>query len=156
MATNKRRRTNINKDNNYEAFLKQLSLMDLGLISSSSQFDPAAYMKMRSNKTEVPKISIEAGYHLEEADKMFFESTAKFKLTIQGQKTGTRPVVIECAFLGHFHCKPPTRKELAQRFTEFEFRVIVWPYFRNFVQDITARMSIPPVVIPLSVEATSS
>jgi len=155
MPTSKKRHTNINKDKGYEEFLKQLSLVDLGLLSSSSKFDPAAYAKMRSNKAETPRISVTVEYHLEEVDKAFFESIAKFKLTIQGQKTNTRPVVIERAFLGHFHCKPPVTRELAGRFTNFEFRVIVWPYFRHFVQDMTARMSIPPVVIPLSVEASS-
>ncbi|HEY7160251.1 MAG TPA: hypothetical protein VH815_03285 [Acidobacteriota bacterium] len=148
----KKSHTRTNKKVDYQNFLKHLSLVDLGLIESSSKFLPDDYMKLRSEKSERATISIGAEYDLKEAKERYFEVVAKFKLNIVGTKTKTHPVSIECSFLAHFHTKESVVKDLAERFTNIDFKIIAWPYFRQFIHDVTARMSIPPLLIPLSLE----
>ncbi len=51
----------------------------------------------------------------------------------------------------HFHAEGIT-KALVDTFSNAEFRFIVWPYFREYVSDVSSRMYIPPIIIPLSTE----
>jgi hypothetical protein len=143
-------------DKTYENFLKELSIVEISLVSSSSRFDAAADAKMRSAKPPEPaRRFLTADYNLGNVGDIFFDASVEFKFIIEGRKTKAKPVVVECTFEGHFHNKSPIDKKMAERFTEFDFRLIIWPYLRQFVQDITARMSIPPVVIPFSTQQTT-
>lgn len=152
MPRKKPRRTGTNKMR-YEQVLKNITPIIIGLMSSSSRFDQVEYGQARLSKSGTLKNSISASYKLEHFEKAFFESRAKFKYTMENEEHGIAPVTIECVFYGDFQSKSPLTKELAELFTTSEFRVIVWPYFRQFVQDMTARMSIPPAVVPFSVES---
>jgi preprotein translocase subunit SecB len=152
-----RKKQNINTkpDKAYETFLKDLSIADLRLISSSSRFDPKADMKLRRAERAVVRAVITASYQLAKVTQEFFDSAAEFKLTVEGSNIKANPITIECVFLGHFHLTTPIKKEMAERFTEADFRLVVWPYLRQFVQDITGKMGVPPLLIPLSNQETT-
>jgi preprotein translocase subunit SecB len=153
MAKSKRNIKSADNGNTYENFLKDLSIIELRLVSSSSRFDAAADAKIRSSKTPEPvRRLLKADYRLGDVGNDFFDALVKFEFMIEGKKTKAKPVLIECCFEGHFHNKSPIDKKMADRFTELDFRLIVWPYLREFVHDVTSRMSIPPVVIPFSTQ----
>jgi hypothetical protein len=136
----------------YEDFLKGLNLVNLGLIRSSSEFNLREYRRIYREKEHKVRRLISANYELELFEKSFFESSAKFILAMENEKSEVKVVQMECVFLGHFHGKSPMEKGLVERFTNSEFRLAAWPYFRQFAHDQSARMSIPPILIPLSLD----
>jgi len=133
----------------YDSFLLKVELINIGLVSSSSKFVPADYVKARSRKGSVLKNSISATYTVEGLDENYFNAVGKFKLVMEDEKKLLLPVSIECSFLAHFHVESDLTKEFAERFTTTEFRVILWPYFRQFVDDLSARMDIARISVPL-------
>ena len=133
----------------YEQFLKEIQLVDLSLVSSSSLLREKDYIAASSKKRPL-NFSITSKYELNKCGDNFFTSTAKFQVAVEDAKSGTKPIAIECAFVGHFHAGFELMKNDVERFTSSEFRIIVWPYLREFVQQITARMSVLPLIVPLS------
>ena len=81
----------------------------------------------------------------------FFDASGAFIVSIQ-ESEQTRPVLhVECEFEAHLHGPEPISKASVERFVDSEFGLILVPYARQFVSATTAQMSIPPLVIPLSV-----
>ena len=148
MATKKRRQEL--SDNRYETFLGHVELIYLSLTNAVLEFNPTAYDQVRTRKANSLKQAISATYKLERYEKDVFDSTANYRLIVEDEKTALKPVIIECSFLGHFHANSAD-KDLAEKFTNSVFRLMVWPYFRQFVNDMAGRMSLPPVVVPLLV-----
>jgi preprotein translocase subunit SecB len=136
---------------NYETFLRNLSLFDICLIRSSSEVQWKPYRELLNRKTNAPG-RFDVSYELSDVGDGFFNTTSTFQLTVPGHKAGKSVLTIECVFRGHFHVQGKAVRELAQRFTDSELELVVWPYFRQFVSDTTARMSIPPITLPLSTE----
>lgn len=58
-------------------------------------------------------------------------------------------LAVDLLFEAHLHIDVPMEKALAERFTQTDFRLIVLPYARYAISNVTAQMSIPPIVIPL-------
>lgn len=56
---------------------------------------------------------------------------------------------ISCTFRLEYYSDIPLSKEFMDIFSVKNIAVNSWPYFREFVQNITQRMNIPPVVVPL-------
>ena len=92
---------------------------------------------------------VTAVYKLERVESESFDASATFNLTIQDKEAQLTGLVIECVFEAHFYGKKPIEKDLAERFTTSELRVIMWPYFRQFVSDMTSRMAMGTVTLPL-------
>lgn len=130
----------------YEDFVRALQLIGLGLDSCSATLDRDIYF---ANLKDGLERKIETKFELEAIGDGFFEPVARFKLTAQ-DKAGKPAIRIECAFSAHFHLEGEISNAFAKRFTESEFRVVMWPYFRQFVADLTARMAIPPVLVPFA------
>jgi len=149
MTLKKRNTTSTEQDSNYDKFLKELSIFDIRLINSSCRLDTGADKKMRTDKRPVPvRHLISTEYELGEVGDQFFNASVHCKFVIQGEKIKAKPVSIDCSFQGHFHTESAIQKKLAERFTQSDLRLVVWPYLREFIQDMTVRMSIPPVVLP--------
>lgn len=137
-------------DQEYSKFLRGIKLIGLGLEHCNTRLDRDAYYELYEKKRSARKIS--ADYQLVEAQKEFFNVLAKFRLSVEDKRdSSSTTLLIECAYAAHFHCAAHgITQELAQRFTESELRLVVWPYFRQFVNDLTARMAITPILIPFS------
>jgi preprotein translocase subunit SecB len=56
---------------------------------------------------------------------------------------------ITCVFLLTFVTKTPFTKEFFSVFKELTLPLNSWPFFREFVQNMTQRMSMPPLTLPL-------
>jgi hypothetical protein len=133
----------------YGDFLRGTKLVGLALASCSASLDRGIYIELIEKKKSARNISAE--YKLEDVQKDFFDVAAKFTLVMQDKAEGRKALTIECSFAGHFHCgASAVPREFANRFTQSELRLILWPYFREFVSNITAKMAIPPILIPLS------
>ena len=136
-------------DLTYELFLKSVKPIGLGLIESSSKLNRGAYVRVRNQKNGGAS-TISTEYKLLAADSDYFDATGKFSLVVAQKRNSTPALRIECTFETHFHCKAPAQKDLADRFTASELRLVLWPYFREFVFDLCGKMSIPPITIPLT------
>ena len=133
----------------YEEFLRALKLIGLGLENCSATLNLGTYFGATEKGEGVRQI--QARYRLDAKGSNFFEPTAQFKLAMTTKKDQKSALLINCVFSAHFHVADETMSdEHAERFTNSEFRVIMWPYFRQLVMDLTARMSIPPLIIPFA------
>jgi preprotein translocase subunit SecB len=136
-------------ESDYEQFLKSVKPVGLGLVNSSSQLDRGAYGRLMSQKKQ-PFRLISTEYRLLEAESGYFDASGKFSIMVTEEKKSTPALVIECTFETHFHCKSQVVRELAERFTASELRLVLWPYFRELVFDMCGKMSIPSITIPLT------
>lgn len=150
------RRKNSNTSNNggYEKFIRGLKLIGLGLENSSARLERDAYIAVRRSSKE-PVRRIQADCRVSESGKGFFDCLAVFKLTFEHAESKELLLRLDSTFRCHFHTESKDFDEMARRFVTAEFKLIIWPYFRQFVTDITARMGIAPVTVPFSTQADS-
>lgn len=136
----------------YEKFLKQLSLAGLGLNSCSADLNRALYFSLNPKNTAN---QVAVVYDLIHVDERFFNAQASFELKIfdENKKDKKPALSIDCVYIAHFHVKVPASKNHIKRFINSEFRLIVWPYYRELIGDLTGKMSIQPLTVPLSVNA---
>jgi hypothetical protein len=130
----------------YETFLRSLTLAGFGLETCSAELDRGAYFDLDSKNR---KKEIAGDYGLMDSEDDFFNLFAKFELAIGDKKTASSALRVRCEFVAHFHLDIKLKKEFVERFAQSEFRLLVWPYFRQFIADLSGRMSLPPVTIPL-------
>ena len=81
-----------------------------------------------------------------------FDAIGDFKLTVQDPKTDKAALKIDAQYAAHFQGKKPIDRVLAERFVKSELKLVMWPFFRQFVFDTTGRMAIRPITVPLSTE----
>jgi preprotein translocase subunit SecB len=139
-----------NRDQQYALFLKGIQLCGFGMQDSRTTQDRAAYVALSAKNRLTRRISTE--YKVMEVTGISFNASAKLSLTIEDKVNPASPaVLVEGTYIAHFHCDGcEITKALAERFTKSELRIVVWPYFRQFVNDATSRMAIQPIVIPFS------
>jgi len=133
----------------YSSFLKSIKLIGLGLENCSASLNRDLYSRLLSRKNTSRTITSE--YELTEVHDTHFDVSARLTVHVEDKDKTTRSLSIQCAFAAHFHCaRLDTGKDYAERFTQSELRLIMWPYFREFVSDVSSKMAIPPLLIPLS------
>lgn len=141
-------------NNNYEQFLRGLSLVWLGLKSCSAALNREELYKLFDEKGGPNRI-FKDSYKITQFGGNFFEACGAFTVRVQ-ESDDSKPVVsVECEFEAHLHGKEPISRACVERFVEQDFRLILIPFARQLVSSTTAQMSIPPLVIPLSVGAAT-
>jgi len=130
----------------YEDFLRSLQLNVISLKEASCRIDRIAYWKHKGRQLSY-KMTAEVG----EIDDGFFDVQAKLDVTMSSSKPEEQIIRISATFDLHFHAEA-IPKSLVDKFCKSEVRLIVWPYFREYVSDVSSRMYIPPVILPLSNE----
>jgi preprotein translocase subunit SecB len=138
--------TKLNTGKNYEKFLRGLRLSGFGLEKCSAELDRAEYFELELKDRQN---QITAHYGLTDIEKGFFNTSSDFILKVVDKNTSSVAFSVTCQFVGHFHFEGVVDVEHAEKFAQSELRLIVWPYFRQYVSDLTARMSLPPLIIPL-------
>jgi hypothetical protein len=134
--------------NEYETFLRDLNLFDIHTVRSSTEVSRRRYFEVRGRKRGALN-TLMARYELSDVGEGYFDTTSTFRLTARAARTEKALLTIECTLVGHFHTHGKVARDLAQRFAESDLELIIFPYFRQFVFDTTARMSIPPITVPL-------
>lgn len=133
--------------NSYESFIRDLTLIGIGMKSCNAEVDSDAYFEaLKDEDSHRRVLSSESG--IADLGENYFELASTINLEATG-KGGKKLLQIESTYVLHFHAKA-VDKGFIERFAKAELRVIIWPYFRQFVTDMSARMSIPPITIPLS------
>jgi len=128
-----------------------LKFLGLGLDSSSTNVDRVVLANTRSAGH-----ALETGFGAEykvliqESDR--FVIGASYSIT-QKSKDAPEPVVtINVLFSALFESAVSLDPAHVERFSQSEAKLIFWPYLRFFVSDITSRMSIDQLLLPLTFE----
>lgn len=138
------------KSNNkaFQKFTGQVELIGLGVNNASCVLDRSRYASLRDKKDSTVR-QIKTTFSVDKLGTNYFEGSVKFTLSVQDRTEESNLLGIQCTFGTHFHFPEPIEREFASRFIESFVGIITWPYFRQFVSDCTARMSIPQITLPL-------
>jgi preprotein translocase subunit SecB len=147
-----KKKTNIalGTDASYKKFLENVELMALGLDSLDAGLKRRPYSDAVTEKEAKVIREIKTGFAITSFSKDHFDVSAIFTLTI-GMKSDDALLSIKAEFSAHIHAKKGSfAKSDAEKFAQSEARLMFWPYFRQTVSDLTARMHIRPLTIPLT------
>lgn len=142
-------------DGRYEEFLRGVELVSVGLRGCSAHLDRAGLSRLWSSEKRPPRTFSDT-YRLTEVGSGFFEAAGLFVVKVQESLSVAPVLSVECEFEAHLHGVEPISKAFVERFVKSEFRLILVPYARQFVSSITAGMSIPPLIIPLSTKSATT
>lgn len=137
-------------DSKYEQFLRGLRLISIGLKSCSASLDRTGLFRLMDKKDDPIRI-FRHSYGITQLGSDFFEASGAFVVKVRESEQSDPVLNVECEFVAHLHGPEPISKASVERFVDSEFRLILIPYARQFVSTTTAQMSIPPLVIPLSI-----
>ncbi|HEY7097557.1 MAG TPA: protein-export chaperone SecB [Terriglobales bacterium] len=129
----------------YTEFLQSLELSLIGLTQSNAKVDRARYLSEENHS-----ISISWGGKALESGLDHFDVRAELTVKVSKPKTQTYFLELKAVFLLHIHCMKDSPAEYVDRFCNAEVRLMMWPYFREYVTSMCGRMHIPPVFLPLA------
>jgi preprotein translocase subunit SecB len=138
--------TNVQKINpeRYREILSKTDLVDIRLDSCSVSFSKE-------------NLALSEGLEVSIKDQATFSSQGrnvdvvhKFRLVARNPGSKKKEVVrIAAAFCLTYATEHPFDDGFFEVFKEISLPLNSWPYFREFVQSMTQRIGIPPLVLPL-------
>jgi hypothetical protein len=143
----------------YASFLKVVEPTMVGLNSANVVLDREAFWKAMSNDDSRLLVSreLKSRCSLGETHDDAFDAEGSFALRVTERGREEPLLLIECVIAAHLHAPVDSMdREHAKRFAESEAGVLLWPYFREFVTNVTGRMAIPPMTVPLLLTRTDS
>lgn len=135
----------------YKDFLLGLQFLGLGLDSSSASVDRVVLADDRLAGHAI-ETGFGAEYKVLTQNSNRFVIGASYSIT-QKKKEATEPLVaINASFSALFESASALDPAHIERFSQNESRLIFWPYLRFYISDISARMSINQILLPLTFE----
>lgn len=139
------------KPDAYLSFVQSIKLQGVGLDNASVDINRIALAQAVAAKHNI-LINMDANFTvLNRADDSFITS-ARFDITEHVEGSNEKLVRISCSFSALFNLSTKARADFTDRFARSEAKLVFWPYLRHFVADISYRMSITPILIPLTSE----
>jgi len=96
--------------------------------------------------------TLNANYRVGDIGDDYFDVIGELSVTAGDE--GKPALTIECTFEAHFHGLKEDERDLAQQFAQVEARLFLWPYFREFTSNMTTKMGLPPLILPLVLRQT--
>jgi len=126
----------------YKKILKGLDLISISLKESK------AFINTDINPPIELSIQIkdEASYKIK--DDRFVFIFQKYKIDARKPESKTRFIQIEVVFLVKVHSEDKFRDEFFDIYKNVSLHLNTWPYLREFVNQTTSRMNIPPLTLP--------
>jgi preprotein translocase subunit SecB len=128
----------------YREFLKSLHVGSIALSDCTAQIDRTRYF---DTEEELMLVAKTKAINIKK-DAFDVEATIAVRSHEVGKKDGS--LKIDATYLLHFHGKAPVQSTHIKRFVDGDVRLVIWPYFREFVAATTGRMHIPPVTLPIT------
>jgi preprotein translocase subunit SecB len=122
-------------------FLKDLELISIELIESNlkktEKFNPPAVITIES----------ESSYKTLEDMKESF--AVYYKFVLMGRQKGKKKdgITVSARYKVIFKNTQKLNDEIFNDFFQFQLDVIVWPYFRQFVQEMISKANLPPLTL---------
>jgi hypothetical protein len=141
-------------NDNYEEFLRGIQLRLLSLRECSANVDRNAYWHVVEDQhPTAPQLS--AQYVVGTVEKQSFTLVAELGLLVQKPRAprsakSNGALSVRATYDTRFDCKKRVTAEHVERFAREDVRLLIWPYFRELVSNLTARMWVPPILIPLA------
>jgi len=136
------RKSKVERDK-YSEFLSALELYSIALVRSTFRVNRKEYLTV--DDTDV---SFKLSSKSQDVKEAHFDVCSTLNLRVISEQSRTLQLWVSATFELHFH-GAPLDPEFIRRFCDSEIRLIVWPYFREYVGNISARMHVPPFVLPL-------
>jgi hypothetical protein len=150
-----KRMTRRNKDSQdlaaYTEFLKSLELSLIGLTETSAKVDRDKYLSEENHAISMAWAGepLASGRH-------HFDVRAELTVKVSKPKSQTHFLELKVAYLLHVHCVKDFPAEYVARFCNAELRLMIWPYFREYLTSMCGRMHIPPAFLPLALREPRS
>lgn len=126
----------------YRALLGGVQIEEIGLTSCSAKF-------RRDKLGELLKISTKNSVRLLDRKERLFYLEHSYELVASSGPRKDFALKIECAYNLSYRADKELPEEFFQIFMKRNVPVNTWPYFREFVHNITIRMGLPPLTLPL-------
>jgi len=129
----------------YPRFLASLNLMSISLVRSRFSGDRQQYFKNKAHQLSVSWTS-----KTSKRGEDFFDIGVDVAISLAVPKSDVTFFDLTASYLLHVHAPAPLNKVYIKRFSDSEVRLLVWPYVREYVSNISGRMHVPPIVLPLT------
>jgi preprotein translocase subunit SecB len=126
----------------YRKILNGLELKNLYLTSCISSID-------RNNIGTDVKIKIDDEAAFSKSEKNEIEITQKYSIDAKNQTSKRKFLNIKCEYCFVYTSREDFTEEFFEVFKRANLPINSWPFFRELVCNITSRMYIPPLVLPL-------
>ncbi|NOZ74841.1 MAG: hypothetical protein GXO90_05610 [FCB group bacterium] len=127
----------------YREILDSIHLIEISLIEVSSTVSRSALLNM-----EQPKFRIRDSFSVDHA-KEFYRLKGAYRVDVPVKGRGKNPLNIEAIYSVRFSGPENIPEGFWIIYKEIVLPIQLWPYFREFVQSLTARMNIPPLTLPV-------
>ncbi|MFQ6614274.1 MAG: hypothetical protein ACE5D1_05465, partial [Fidelibacterota bacterium] len=78
-----------------------------------------------------------------------YQLVGMYRVDIPVKGRGRNPLDIKAKYSVRFSGPDDIPEDFWRIYKELVLPIQLWPYFREFVQSITARMNIPPLTLPV-------
>lgn len=137
--------------NSSRSVVDRLDIFAIGVESISAKLDRSNYAAAYSGSNKKIARRIESVYQVADYSEEHFDVTGMLFLRIKANGFEDPILSIDIAITGHFHPKSTLSREDVEQFAGAEARLIFWPYFRELVSDITSRMHVRVITLPVGV-----
>ena len=144
----KKTNTELSTKSAYRRFRDGITLYALGMDELVTKLDREAYTAAHSESSKDIVREIKVSMSVIDASNEHFDVAGKFDLSIYTE-AGSNLLNLSIVMSAHFHTDEEVPDGFAQDFADTEGRLIFWPYFRQTVSDISSRMYIAPIIVPL-------
>lgn len=131
----------------YHKYLKNTKLLEISLIKSSSNL-VREKLAVESFGLENPIIDLEDNYKFTSKNDIYI-ITVQWQLTAKFEKDKDNFLDITAVYSVILGKKNELPKKFWDIYKKATLPLIVYPYFREFIQNITSRMNIPPLTLPI-------
>jgi len=104
---------------------------------------------IRERLTPDMKIAIRSASSYKKTEKDIIEIAQKYFLEASSQTKKEIFLNIECDYILEYASAQEINDAFFERFKKTSLPLNAWPFFREFVNNITSRMYIPPFTLPL-------
>lgn len=123
----------------YAKFIEGINLLEFKMVYSEANvkedFYPPAEVKLKEDSNYK---SLENGK---------FVVSHKYNLIGKKKSEIEQGFQINVIYNLVYKSKTPITKKIFEIFSQVSLRIQTWPYFRQYVQEMTARMGLPPFVL---------
>lgn len=129
----------------YNLILDKIKLDDIYLLNIDAKVDRN---KLQAMKEVTPRITEQYEAYYDKITETW-KVNGKLLLDVPTKGRGINPFIVNAEFCASFIVKDKVPKEFWDIYMFVTFPFQIWPYYRALVQDITSRMNLPPLTLPI-------
>lgn len=139
-AAKSKRRTEQRRYEDYNAFVRQIEIIDVSIVSAKADKLDVAYFP------DSPKVNWRSVVSYNNRQEVF-DVLQRYNVTISEPETKESKAKLAVVFKVTYSSKIPMNAEFFEMFKENIF-LNTWPYFREFIHNTLGRMGWPPLIAP--------